>query len=1405
MDIRTAEIPENTIAVGIDVGSLFFKVVGLGPDGEAAFHHKEAPRGDAREALRRFLALPFLGNRRIGVSGPAAHDASYNAYDPLVCLHSAVRTRFPAARNILEVGASHLALIRLDDDGRIASIHRNSLCASGTGSFLDAQAARMGIDYHQEGCPARYDDPPSIATRCAVFAKSDLIYRQQEGVSKEALWSGLCRGLAASLIHALTRGRPLEGLTVLCGGVALNETLVGWLGQSLGEAPGLNELVVMPHPEFTVAYGAALLAQNGGSKPSMDSPFADITGTWKKRPGLRLVRSRYLESTALRTEKDHEGNEVTIHRRPGSPPAAGIVDVHLGVDIGSTSTKLVLVDADRRILLDIYRPTGADPIAAVWKLFNAVEEVSRGEGLRFNVRGAATTGSGRKLIGTLIGADLIINEISAHVAGAAHLDPAVETIFEIGGQDAKYMSVKNGGIVDANMNYVCAAGTGSFIEEQAAKLGYAVDEIGEAALGTSPPYTSTRCTVFMEQDILDLLNQGVSRREAAGAVMYSVIDNYLEQVVGRRPVNRQRVFFQGATARNRGLVAAIEGILGVEVVVSPFCHVLGAFGAALQAMQQVNGDHSRFRGFDLGKRSIVIEEETCGLCGNGCRLSRAIMEGEPDRPVWGMKCGREEKDAKRKELAEFSLFQKTIRLNAGKDGSEVPSASRPVVRLPRALTMHSDFVFWRAFFEALGISARLGPASSRRSLGLGRAISGPDFCLPLKAAVGQAAALLDEKNEDPIFIPFVLADYASPQFSQSRLCPYVEVLPALVRTALGGNGPDLRRLLSPLVDFRLPDRLNAQSLATALSPVFSIRPDDAERALRRAHEARRRLEETFVAEGLEALRRIREGGRPAVAVVGRPYSTMDAELNQDVPRTIARFGLETIPMTCLAGAADDLQGEFRNLFWSYGQRILSALCQIARTDGLYAVFLSNFGCGPDSFLLSYAEAVMGDKPFLILEIDEHGASGGYETRIEAWIEVIRRDWERKHQHRGRRQPLEEPSSASDLGKRTLWFPQMHPVGNRFFVSAFRSEGYDARTLPLEDASTFSLGKKWTRGAECLPMSLTLGAFLNQLESDRRSGGNHDKPPALFLPTSTGPCRFGQYRTLDRLIFERLDMDDIPILSPGAHNAYYGLPGRLRRRAWGGICGGDALFKMRCRILPYEITPGDTEDTLERWSRKAEVLIESNRMRWASFLAAAMADFLKIPVRREPRPLVGIVGEIYVRCNPFANSGVVNAVERLGGEAWLSPVSEWIVYTAWVERYLARKRKTGPLKSLPLALKWRYLTGTERAMLRRLGPLLGDRMEPSMEDIIRAGGPLLPQEFQGESIVTLGRAILFGEQGADLVINCAPFGCMHGNITSAVLEQTRDRTRAPVVDISYDGTGDNSILNAFMHEAWRRIG
>jgi predicted nucleotide-binding protein (sugar kinase/HSP70/actin superfamily) len=378
---------------------------------------------------------------------------------------------------------------------------------------------------------------------------------------------------------------------------------------------------------------------------------------------------------------------------------------------------------------------------------------------------------------------------------------------------------------------------------------------------------------------------------------------------------------------------------------------------------------------------------------------------------------------------------------------------------------------------------------------------------------------------------------------------------------------------------------------------------------------------------------------------------------------------------------------------------------------------------------------------------------------------------------------------------------MHPVGSRLFAAAFRGAGIDARPLPLEDDASFALGKRCTRGGECLPAPLTLGSLLRQLDDERANGRDPQNHSAFFMPTCSGPCRFGQYRTLQRLALDRLGYTDVPIVSPTGNNTYYDVEPGLRRRVWEAIVASDILFKMRCRTLPYEVTAGDTSDTLERWTNRLEGALAGGTIDWHEELRLAMDAFLAIPVRPRFKPLVGIVGEIYVRSNAYANGHLIDQIEQLGGEAWLSPMSEWIEYNAWLERFFARLRGEGLRTTVPLALKWHFLHGTAEKMYGRVLRLLHDRLEPDIESVMASGRRVLPAEFEGEAILSAGRALLFGQDGASLVVNCAPFSCMQGNITTALFANLRDAARIPIVNTFHDGVGGNNhALATFLEQA-----
>lgn len=751
-----------------------------------------------------------------------------------------------------------------------------------------------------------------------------------------------------------------------------------------------------------------------------------------------------------------------------------------------------------------------------------------------------------------------------------------------------------------------------------------------------------------------------------------------------------------------------------------------------------------------------------------------------------------------------------------------PDRDRPSPRigLPLALSSFSFLPFWTTFFREIGMTVVPSHATSPECLEKAKRHAPPEVCLPFKAVCGHVAQLAADRRVDAVFLPHMIAERATEGIVGSKFCPYVTAAPSIAKNAAhNGTGP-AKPVLSPVVDLTLSNRWNARRLAEALRPLARIDTRVTERAFASALETRDRQGETLLQMGRDAIARTAESGKPAIVLIGRPYNTLDAGISLDLPYHVADCGFEVIPMDCLPFQPQHLTGELRRMFWHYGQRILSCIAQTARTEGLYGVYLTSFGCGPDSFLLNYAEAIMGEKPFLVLELDEHGSNGGYHTRIEAFLDVVRSDFERRkgkatcalaqvgqpspEQARrlaGRVGSRPPPDARPDVDwkKRTIWIPAMHPVGNALFAAMFRGHGFDARLLPPEDDQAYAIGKRTMRGAECLPCPLVIGSLVKQLQEQERDGGDPRAAAALFMPASTGPCRFGQYGPLGRLILDRLGYQDVPILAPSQKTGGFEMGTSFGHSLFATIVASDVLLKMGCRVRPYEQTAGDAEQALDASVRRLERACEAGEVDWRQEIALAMRDFSRIPRRQRPRPLVGIVGEIYVRCNRYANCDLIGTVERLGGEAWLAPIGEWIEYCAWVNSYRARMAGTGAMRRLGLSLTLKYMQRTAHRIYQSALPLLRDRLEPAVEAVVDAGSRFVPPEFEGEGLLTLGRAVLFARQGADLVVNCAPFNCMHGNITTALFEGARDTFDVPVVNLFYDGGEDKNPLATFLSE------
>ncbi|MDY6967535.1 MAG: acyl-CoA dehydratase activase [Spirochaetota bacterium] len=1379
--------------IGIDAGSKFLKVANQYQGGEIRSQIYREHHGNPEIEISSILN-DFTNIKKIIFSGHYAKHLS-DQFDNSIVVDevSAIIAEMKHIKEkynyIVNVGAGSIKLIELDENGNFYSYKENTLCAAGTGSFLDEQMHRMNFDYETIQSTPFIKNAPDIATRCAVFAKSDMIHRQQEGYTKEEMWSGLCKGVINTMLHTVFMGDIPTERILFCGGLFLNPIVRLWLKKYIRNASFLD------NGHYLSAMGSIITFNNyitqGNQTIKGKSIQTDNPGNKENLNTLDTKLSTPVDFSAKR-EYSANGNEVRIHEEIDNGNK-----VTIGIDIGSTSNKLVVVNnRDRKVLIDIYRKTEGNPINTTNKLFQEIKDIFKNK--QIDITGIATTGSGRKLIGNIIGADLIVNEITAHFKGANYFNSSIETIFEIGGQDSKYIRGYNGAVIDCNMNFVCAAGTGSFIEEQAGRLGFDVREIGDKVIGLRKPHTSDRCTVFMEQDINKLLREGYTKEEVLAGVINSIAKNYINRVVGARPVTGEKIFFQGATARNRGLVAAFEQLLQKEIVVSPYCHVMGAFGASLLSIDKTSGALSQFMGLDVLDQNIKLEYSICDMCSNRCKISHVIFNDGREES-WGYMCGKENAEDKKKISDSEDHFKKIFSLLNAKS---IPQKSEPAkvgdtkqgtIGIPLSLPMYSYLPLWKTFFQSLGFEVKTSGKSNQNIKETAIQISKADFCFPVKMGLSHFSHITSMEDVDAIFFPTFLSEKKQKNNMPRMLCPFVISFPSLAKNSFSTN----KKLISPDIDYRQKESDIVRELCSSLSD-YRFNESDIRYALHKGTESHKKFLRARYEKHKSILEEIQNGNKIGIAIIGRPYNLYDNMINLGLPECFNGEDIVVFPYECLINP-DDNSSEIHHMYWNYGEKILNISKKIRTMDDVYPVYFTNFSCGPDSFILTRFENIMQGKPYLIIELDEHGSETGYITRIEAFMDVIR--------EKSRKPVLTVNDNerfsflwTNSEKKRKLWIPPMHQIAGRFFASAFKAWGFDAEALPPEDNDAYELGKKNIRGSECLPACTTIGSFVKKLKDTNADPSKH----AFFMPTTEGPCRFGQYNILHRNIMDKNDLQGAEIFSPTSVNSYLGMPDSLRRYLLDVMISSDMLMKYICKIRPYEVNKGEVNLEVENVISKLEKQIEDKKD-VIEATQEALKKLSSIPIKDTEKPLVGIVGEIYVRSNSFCNNNLINYIENNHGEAWLAPITEWIIYTAWIEKYFSKLYRKNFLQKLSINIKTGYMFNRMHKFENAVKSYFPNRMEPDIERILEKGKAYLPLVFEGEAILTIGRALVFLEDGADLIVNCAPFGCMPGNITTSIFQNLHKKFDQPIINLFYDGESDiNKVVGIYLNNIQKDI-
>lgn len=1419
--LAAAPPPQPTRFIGIDLGSETLKVVELVREPEGLKwvrrahleHHKEpgkcvvellhdwnwdgATRAAACGRNGRLLQLPRVPTKQAQLGG-----ARFLLGDEPITLVS--------------IGSHGFSILEARDNG-LEVFRENSRCSQGTGNFLRQLVERFSLTIEEasELC-THIEHPAVLSGRCPVILKTDMTHLANKGEDRAAILAGLFDAVCENVL-VLIKPELCPRRVALIGGVARSPRVQATFRAKLA-ALGMSQVPLDDDSGlYFEALGSALIAA-GQAAPV--PPLAELLNPPQ---GVKLERL-----PALAEWRGH------VHRMPpqpllyvnGNTPA-----VILGFDIGSTGSKAVALEiASRQLVWEAYRATAGDPVGAAQAL---LLEFTQSPAAGCPVRGFGTTGSGREIVGSLLTACYgkevvyILNEIAAHAAGAHFYDPRVDTIFEIGGQDAKYIRLTDGRVTDCAMNEACSAGTGSFIEEQGRKfpgIRNVVHLAEEAMAADEGVSLGQHCSVFMAEVIDEAVSTGTSRNAIIAGLYDSIIQNYLNRVKGSRSVG-QVIFCQGMPFASDALAAAVARQTGAEVIIPPNPGTVGALGIALLARTELADnaatpvDAQRFLDACVeGKDTFQCKATVgCGGAGNHCRIERlrTVVAGKTLGFTWGGGCALHDKGTRKKKLPDLAPdpFRERDQLVTAMLANLTISRGNRRVALTDEFALKGLLPFFATFLYELALDPVVIHGGDHCDLKRGIRGANVAFCAPMQLYHGIAARLA-EAGAEFVLLPLLRSVPKVNGEPHAVACPIVQASPDLVRWDLAGF--ENTTVVSPVID--LGDGLDSPEFLAScheLAAAFGIRNDRWRRAHASASEAQRKFERHCSELGTRALNFCTANDITPVIVMGRPYTIYNNVLNSNVPTILREQGAIGIPLDCYP--VDAATPVFGAMYWAYGQRILRAAHQVRRTDGQYSIYCSNYACGPDSFNLHFYAHVMVGKPYAIIETDGHSGDAGTKTRVEAFLHCVAQDLQRSA-------PTAAPHDFSGAQTSHVGLRELLGHGERMLLpwmsdfseavaACMRGRGIAAECLPPPDRDALRRGRRHTSGKECLPMAITLGSLLQRLE---RAGT--DERFVYLLPCSNGPCRFGVYGLLNQIVLQRLGWRDrIRIWSPCDTGYFDEFPPSLGMLAFAGGIAVDLLTEAALAVGTEETRPGAANAIYQKARGELVALVEQRAAETISTAAAlwqvtsgrlfGLRDLLanaasQLAAVRDgaTRPTILLVGEIYVRCVPFANDHVAARLGQRGLRVRLAPIQEWLEYTDHLAAEGHRWWQFGA------RLGNQTKTRIRHAASAVVDHALGWPARHQTAEIIDAARPYLNSALESEAVLTLGNPLLAWNQGEiDGVVSAGPHECMPNKIAESQFFHLAEREGLPSLTLTLNGDPlDNEVLDNFAFEVHSRF-
>ena len=1387
--------------LGIDIGSTTVKIAILDDAHHILFSDYKRHYANIRETLSSLLedAYKKLGNITLhpmitGSGGlTLANHLGVPFVQEVIAVATSLKELAPKTDVAIELGGEDAKIIYFE--GGNVEQRMNGICAGGTGSFIDQMASLLQTDAAGLNEYAKdYHSLYTIAARCGVFAKSDIQPLINEGATKEDLSASIFQAVVNQTISGLACGKPIRGHVAFLGGPLhfLSELKAAFIRTlKLDE----EHTIELDNSHLFAAIGSALNA-----KEEVFYTMEEMVGKLSSDIKMEFEVERMEPLFASETEYEDFKVRHSRHHIATADLATYKGNCYLGIDAGSTTTKIALVSEDGSLLYSFYSSNDGSPLKTAIRSIKEIYSLLP-EGAKI-VR-SCSTGYGEALLKAAFLLDDGEVETVAHYYAAAFFNPDVDCILDIGGQDMKCIKIKNQTVDSVQLNEACSSGCGSFIETFAKSLNYSVEDFAHTALFAEHPIDlGTRCTVFMNSKVKQAQKEGASVSDISAGLAYSVIKNALFKVIKVSNASElgKNIVVQGGTFYNDAVLRSFEKIADCEAIRPDIAGIMGAFGAALIARERYS------EGYETTMLPIekinTLQFETsmakCKGCTNNCRLTINKFTGGRQY-ISGNRCERG-LGKQKNENGVPNLFDYKLKRIFDYEPLPADEAKRGRVGIPRVLNMYENYPFWFTFFTKLGYQVVLSPVSNRKIYELGiESIPSESECYPAKLAHGHVKWLIDQKV-DFIFYPALFYERnESPEANNHYNCPIVTSYSENIKNNVEEITSGQMRLRNPFMSFR-----DEKTICDALTAEF--KEINTEEIIAAVHEAWKELanaRKDMQKKGEEVLTYLKETGGRGIVLAGRPYH-IDPEINHGIPELINSYGIAVLTEDSVSHLAKPERPLIVSDQWMYHSRLYAAASYVKTVDNLDLIQLNSFGCGLDAVTTDQVNDILSgsDKIYTCLKIDEVNNLGAARIRIRSLLSAIRVR-EQKHKERTiRSSAIHKVVFTEEMRKNyTILCPQMSPIHFDVLEPAFNACGYNFEVLPNDNKHAVDVGLKYVNNDACYPSLMVVGQIMDALLS-----GKYDLNKVAVIMTQTGGgCRATNYVGFIRRALEKAGMPQVPVISlnmagiesnPGFH-----LNAELLMRAAYGAVFGDIFMRCVYRMRPYEKEKGSVEAVHQKWLKRCQEFVSAKHMSFFKFRKMCrqmIADFDAIPVTGEVKPRVGIVGEILVKFAPAANNHLVELLESEGAEAVVPDLLDFMLYCFYNQIYkadhLGMSKKAALISKLGIdALE--FLRGSARKAFEKsknfTPPVRIYQTVEYAKTIVSIGNQT------GEGWFLTGEMVELIHSGVNNIVCTQPFGCLPNHVVGkgVIKELRRQYPLSNIVAIDYDpGASEVNQLN-----------